>query len=50
MINRCKNCGDICPDFAELCDTCYLLEVEDSAEKLDKLISGEDNSPAWIQL
>ena len=29
MINRCVKCGDICPDFSELCDCCaYIVEEE----------------------
>lgn len=26
MISRCKYCGDICPDFSEICDTCAYIE------------------------
>lgn len=22
MINRCEECGEICPDFSNLCDAC----------------------------
>jgi len=29
MINRCKECGDICPDFSELCDCCAFIKEED---------------------
>ena len=32
MINRCKECNDICPDFSELCDTCAYIEEQDKAE------------------
>lgn len=28
MINRCIYCGEICPDFSDMCDTCAELEAE----------------------
>ncbi|MFW9875962.1 MAG: hypothetical protein ACFFG0_22910 [Candidatus Thorarchaeota archaeon] len=28
MINRCIYCGDIAPDFSDMCDTCAKLESE----------------------
>ena len=28
-MNRCKYCGDIAPDFSDMCDTCANLELED---------------------
>jgi len=28
MINRCKYCSDICPDFSDICDTCAHIESE----------------------
>lgn len=32
MINRCVECGDIAPDFAELCKTCAYIEEQDKLE------------------
>lgn len=29
MINRCKYCGDIAPDFSDMCDTCAYIEFGD---------------------
>lgn len=29
MINRCKECGAICPDFSEVCDCCWYIEEEE---------------------
>ena len=29
MINRCKICGDIAPDYSEYCDTCSYIEFND---------------------
>jgi len=28
-MNRCKQCGAVCPDFSELCDTCAFIQEED---------------------
>lgn len=32
MINRCKYCGSVCPDFSDMCDLCCLLESEEETE------------------
>ena len=34
MLKRCEVCGDIIPEYCELCDSCFRLEEE---EELDKL-------------
>lgn len=31
-MNRCKECGAICPDFSELCDCCAFIEEEDKIQ------------------
>ncbi len=28
MINRCKWCNSVCPDFSEVCDGCANIEFE----------------------
>lgn len=35
MINRCVECGGICPDFSELCDCCAFIEEEDKLEEVE---------------
>lgn len=30
MINRCRVCGCVCPDFSTHCDTCYRALREDA--------------------
>ena len=30
MLNRCRECDDVIPDYCELCDSCFRLEEEDS--------------------
>lgn len=35
MINRCVECGVVCPDFSELCDCCAFIEEEDKLEVED---------------
>lgn len=46
MINRCKNCDEPCPDFSELCDCCYFIEINDNPEfvsnELDALQYGQE--------
>jgi len=36
MINRCKYCNDICPDFSEICDTCAYIDAVDKGEQPDE--------------
>lgn len=36
MINRCKYCNDICPDFSEICDTCAYIEAQDKGIDYDE--------------
>lgn len=28
-MKRCRECGCICPDFSDVCDTCAFIEEED---------------------
>ena len=38
MINRCKECGNICPDFSEVCDCCKFIEEEEyTDEEVDEV-------------
>ena len=45
-MNRCKYCGDVCPDFSDLCDCCYFIEIQDNPEfvsnELDSLKYGQE--------
>ena len=36
MINRCVECGSICPDFSDLCDCCAFIDEEDKLEEEDE--------------
>ena len=29
MLKRCEVCGDIIPEYCELCDSCFRLEDEE---------------------
>ena len=29
MINRCKYCGSICPDYTDVCDACNFIEQQE---------------------
>jgi RNA polymerase subunit RPABC4/transcription elongation factor Spt4 len=29
MINRCRYCGDIAPDYSDMCDSCAELELNE---------------------
>ena len=36
-MNRCKYCNEICPDFSDMCDLCYMLEKDVNIEELNYL-------------
>ena len=33
MLNRCRICDDVIPEYCELCDSCFRLEEEDRTEE-----------------
>ena len=35
MFNRCRVCGEKCPDFSDLCDTCCFIELSIELDELD---------------
>jgi hypothetical protein len=54
MINRCRYCGDICPDFSTVCDSCCFIESEDNpnytptARKNKVYIEENEESPGYV--
>lgn len=38
-MNRCKECGCICPDFSDVCDCCAFIEEE---ERIQAELDEED--------
>lgn len=42
MISRCKYCGDIAPQYSNLCDTCAFIESEGGTLSIYREIDEED--------
>lgn len=43
MINRCKCCGDIAPDYSEYCDTCSYIEFNDGFNTPIQMVDDNDD-------
>lgn len=41
MINRCRWCNSICPDFSDVCDGCANIEFECDEHEIEKEIYDE---------
>lgn len=41
-MNRCRECGCICPDFSDVCDCCAFIE-EEMREDDELRVEDEEN-------
>jgi len=42
-MNRCKECGCICPDFSDVCDCCAFIEEEERLYNEESEIEDEED-------
>jgi len=43
MINRCKYCDDIAPDFSDMCDSCAFIEQNCKEDATKPIIKEDDD-------